>query len=107
MEYYAGLDVPMEETDICVLNREVVLIREGKPLRFAQINGDKAGRRNRWRHHLRNLQSFYCAPILSAQRDLLHGNSYEADSDFRYGAEAPDNLACTMRVLTIMMARDW
>ncbi|GFE67231.1 DUF3768 domain-containing protein [Litoreibacter roseus] len=32
---------------------------------------------------------------------------YEADSDFRFGAEAPDNLATTMRVLTIMMARDW
>ena len=32
---------------------------------------------------------------------------YEADSDFRYGAEAPDNRATTMRVLTIMMARDW
>ena len=32
---------------------------------------------------------------------------YEADSDFRYGAEAPDNPATTMRVLTIMMERDW
>ena len=32
---------------------------------------------------------------------------YEADSDFRYGAETPDNLATTMRVLTIMMASDW
>ena len=32
---------------------------------------------------------------------------YEAGSDFRYGAEAPDNPETTMRVLTIMMARDW
>ena len=32
---------------------------------------------------------------------------YEADSDFRYGAEAPDNPATTMRVLTVMMASDW
>ena len=32
---------------------------------------------------------------------------FEADSDFRYGAEAPDNPETTMRVLTIMMARDW
>ncbi|SMY10135.1 DUF3768 domain-containing protein [Flavimaricola marinus] len=32
---------------------------------------------------------------------------YETDSDFRYGAEAPDNPATTMRVLTIMLARDW
>jgi len=32
---------------------------------------------------------------------------YEADSDFRYGAEVPDNPATTMRVLTIMMASDW
>lgn len=32
---------------------------------------------------------------------------YEANSDFRYGAEAPDNPATTIRVLTIMMARDW
>ena len=32
---------------------------------------------------------------------------YEADSDFRCGAETPDNPATTMRVLTIMMARDW
>jgi len=32
---------------------------------------------------------------------------YEADSDFRYGAETPDNPETTMRVLTIMMAQDW
>ena len=32
---------------------------------------------------------------------------YEADSDFRYGAEIPDNPATTVRVLTIMMATDW
>ncbi|NSY40145.1 DUF3768 domain-containing protein [Leisingera sp. ANG59] len=32
---------------------------------------------------------------------------YEADSDFRYGAEAPDNPETTMRVLTVMMAHDW
>jgi len=32
---------------------------------------------------------------------------YEVDSDFRYGAEMPDNPATTMRVLTIMMAHDW
>jgi len=32
---------------------------------------------------------------------------YEANSDFRYGAEAPDNPATTIRVLTIMMASDW
>jgi len=32
---------------------------------------------------------------------------YEADSDFRYGAEAPDDPETTIRVLTIMMARDW
>ena len=32
---------------------------------------------------------------------------YEADSDFRYGAEAPDNPATTVRVLTFMMASDW
>lgn len=32
---------------------------------------------------------------------------YEAGSDFRYGAETPDDPAATMRVLTIMLARDW
>ncbi|KEJ94267.1 Protein of unknown function [Pseudosulfitobacter pseudonitzschiae] len=32
---------------------------------------------------------------------------YEADSDFRYAAETPDNPQTTMLVLTIMMARDW
>jgi len=32
---------------------------------------------------------------------------YEADSDFRYGAEAPDDPEKTIRVLTVMMARDW
>jgi hypothetical protein len=32
---------------------------------------------------------------------------YEADSDFRYGAETPDNPATTMRVLAIILARDW
>lgn len=32
---------------------------------------------------------------------------YEADSDFSYGAETPENPETTLRVLTIMMARDW
>jgi len=32
---------------------------------------------------------------------------FEADSDFRYGAEAPNDPATTVRVLTIMMAHDW
>ncbi len=32
---------------------------------------------------------------------------YEADSEFRCGAETPDNPATTVRVLTIMMAHDW
>ena len=32
---------------------------------------------------------------------------YEADSDFRYGAETPDIPSTTVRVLTIMMASDW
>lgn len=32
---------------------------------------------------------------------------YEADSDFRYGAETPDNPSTTVCVLTIMMASDW
>ncbi|MBM1834252.1 DUF3768 domain-containing protein [Pseudosulfitobacter pseudonitzschiae] len=32
---------------------------------------------------------------------------YEADADFRYGAETPDNPQTTMRVLTIMVACDW
>ena len=32
---------------------------------------------------------------------------YEASSDFRFGAETPENPETTMRVLTVMMARDW
>ena len=32
---------------------------------------------------------------------------YEADSDFRFGAETPENPSTTVRVLTIMMASDW
>ena len=32
---------------------------------------------------------------------------YEASSDYRYGAETPENPETTMRVLTVMMARDW
>jgi transposase len=30
MEYYAGLDVSMEETHLCVLDRDGTVIREGK-----------------------------------------------------------------------------
>jgi hypothetical protein len=82
-------------------------IKRHKPFRFAQINGDKAGRRNRWCHHLGNLPFCESAPNLSGSRNLLHGNFYEAGSDFRYGAETPDNPATTMRVLTIMLACDW
>ncbi|MBM2294874.1 DUF3768 domain-containing protein, partial [Sulfitobacter pseudonitzschiae] len=56
---------------------------------------------------LGNLPFCESAPNLSGSRNLLHGNFYEAGSDFRYGAETPDNPETTMRVLTIMMARDW
>lgn len=32
---------------------------------------------------------------------------YEVASEFRYGAETPDNPETTMRVLTVMVAHDW
>lgn len=32
---------------------------------------------------------------------------YEVESDFRYGAEAPENPETTVRVLTNMMSHDW
>ena len=32
---------------------------------------------------------------------------FEASSDFRHGAETPDDLTTTMRALTIMLASDW
>lgn len=44
---------------------------------------------------------------IRGQKVLWKIDLYEADSDFRYGAETPDNPATTVRVLTIMMASDW
>ena len=80
-------------------------IKRNQPFRFAQINGDKAGRRNRWRHHLGNLLSFDCALNLSAKRDLLHGNFYDTDDSM--GSDDPGNTAVTRRVLTIMHASEY
>ena len=47
------------------------------------------------------------AVTIRGERVFWKIDLYEADSDFRYGAEAPDNPETTMRVLTIMMAHDW
>jgi hypothetical protein len=30
MDYFAGLDISMDETHVCVLNREDVVVRESK-----------------------------------------------------------------------------
>ena len=30
MDYFAGLDISMDETDVCVLDREGVVVRESK-----------------------------------------------------------------------------
>ncbi len=87
--------------------RQVRGINRHEPFRFTEVNGNKTRCRCRPRRHRRNLPSGEYATNLSGSRNLLHGNFYEADSDFRYGAETPDNPATTMRVLTIMLARDW
>ena len=47
------------------------------------------------------------AVTIRGERVFWKIDLYEASSDFRYGAEAPDNPETTMRVLTIMMAHDW
>ncbi|MEM6275319.1 MAG: DUF3768 domain-containing protein [Pseudomonadota bacterium] len=47
------------------------------------------------------------AVTIRSERVFWKIDLYEADSDFRYGAETPENPETTMRVLTIMMARDW
>ena len=37
MEYFAGLDISMDETHICVLDREGEVVRESKTASMAQI----------------------------------------------------------------------
>lgn len=41
MEYFAGLDVSMYETHICVLDREGVVVYEGKSASTAEAIADK------------------------------------------------------------------
>ena len=47
------------------------------------------------------------AVTIRGERVFWKLDLYEADSDFRFGAETPENPETTMRVLTIMMAQDW
>ncbi|MFQ6550265.1 DUF3768 domain-containing protein [Aestuariibius sp. 2305UL40-4] len=47
------------------------------------------------------------AVTIRGERVFWKIDLYEASSDFRYGAETPENPETTMRVLTIMMAHDW
>ena len=44
MDYFAGLDISMDETHVCVLDREGVVVRESKTASTAA--GD---RRSNWR----------------------------------------------------------
>ncbi|SDG51770.1 Protein of unknown function, partial [Celeribacter baekdonensis] len=61
--------------------------------------------RNRWCHHLGNLLSFDCAPNLSAKRDLLHGNFY--DAGYEFGSDDCADTAKTRRVLTILLPEEY
>ncbi|WP_370251874.1 DUF3768 domain-containing protein, partial [Nioella sp.] len=75
------------------------------PFRFAQINGDKAGRRNRWCHHLGNLPFCESAPNLSGSRNLLHGNFY--DAGYEFGSDDCADTTKTRRVLTILLPEEY
>ena len=52
-------------------------------------------------------QHDFGAVTIQGQKVFWKIDLYEAGSDFRYGAEMPDNPITTVRVLTIMMASDW
>ncbi len=80
-------------------------IKRHKPFRFAQINGDKAGRRNRWCHHLGNLPFCESAPNLSGSRNLLHGNFY--DAGYEFGSDDCADTTKTRRVLTILLPEEY
>jgi hypothetical protein len=41
MEYFAGLDISMDETHICVLDREGEVVRESKTASMAQAIADE------------------------------------------------------------------
>ena len=41
MDYFAGLDISMDETDVCVLDREGVVVRESKTASMAQAIADE------------------------------------------------------------------
>jgi transposase len=41
MDYFAGLDISMDETHICVVDREGVVVYEGKSASTAEAIPDK------------------------------------------------------------------
>jgi transposase len=41
MDYFAGLDISMDETHVCVLDREGVVVHEGKSASTAQSIADE------------------------------------------------------------------
>jgi hypothetical protein len=41
MDYFAGLDISMDETHVCVLDREGVVVRESKTTSTAQAIADE------------------------------------------------------------------
>ena len=44
MDYFAGLDISMDETHVCVLDREGVLVRESKTVSTAQSIADEVAK---------------------------------------------------------------
>jgi len=62
MDYFAGLDISMDETHICVLDREGVVIHESKTASTAQAIADELAKAPRCRRIV--FETGRMAPIL-------------------------------------------
>src|SRR6202790_1394853 len=62
MDYFAGLDISMDETHVCVLDREGVLVRESKTASTAEAIAGELAKTPKWRRLV--FETGGMAPIL-------------------------------------------
>ena len=75
MDYFAGLDISMDETHVCVLDREGEVVRESKTVSTSQAIADELVKAPSCSRIV--FETGRMAPILSRRRigeDVCHSN---------------------------------
>jgi hypothetical protein len=83
MDYFAGLDISMDETHVCVLDREGVVVRESKTESTAEAIAGELSKAPTC--HRIVFETGRMAPILFHGLNLSAVSAFETAGSFRVG----------------------